>query len=349
MADPIQRFLVIRLSSIGDIVHALPAVAALGDNYPSAEISWVVEKRYACLLDGNPFVRKTVTLDTLGWRGTGNFRLPFQNMWRDLSSFRAEGYDAAVDFQGLIKSGLIARLSRSKRRVGFSRPWLREPAAGVFYTERISPAGRQHVVELNFSLVEALGVRPVTRSEWKFPLPRTEADDLEVEQRLAGLGEIIVINPGGGWQGKRWPPENYAGLLRQLVRKIRHRILLTGSPAEASMVHEVLRQAECDRAWFFPSTLTQFIALARRASLCVGGDTGPVHLAAGVGTPVVAIFGRDPLNTPERNGPFNPDDIVVASKSPAGISGRRGVGYLSGVSVENVLEAICRRLDKDRG
>ncbi len=348
MSKPKQHFLVIRLSSIGDIVHALPAVAALGETFPRAEIHWAIEPRHSALLVGNPFVHSVMKFDTPGWRKRLWSAGTLEDLGRCLLELREVPFDAAIDFQGLLKSGLIAWLSRSRERVGFAEQWLREPAAGVFYTERVAPRGRKHVIEMNLALVERLGARRLGRAEWKFPLPCTAADDRYVEEQLRSLcaNEFLVINPGGGWRSKRWSPENYALLIRRLEAEFSWMVLLTGSPDEEGMIRAILERAGAARASYFPSTIVQLIALARRAKLFVGGDTGPVHLAGAVGTPIVAIFGaRDPVNTPERNGPFSADDVTVTSPTPAGDPlGADDSEFLPGVSVESVLGAVRKRL-----
>ncbi len=347
MAKPTERFLVIRLSSIGDIVHALPAVSALGATFPHAEITWAIEARHAALVEGNPYVRRVLKFDTLAWRNKLNSASTLEEIARGLLALRESAFDASIDFQGLLKSALIGRLSGSRERVGFAENWLREPAAGVFYTERVVPRERKHVIEMNLALVERLGVPPRERSRWEFPLPQSEADDRHVQQQLASLGaiEFVVINPGGGWKSKCWPPENFAQLIRRLETELPWQVLLTGSPEEEGLIRSILDQAGARRAIYFPSTVVEVVALARRARLFVGGDTGPVHLAAALGTPVVAIFGaHDPLNTPERNGPFSPDDITVSNQGLRDDTRSwKNAGYLPGISVDAVLAAVRER------
>jgi lipopolysaccharide heptosyltransferase I len=349
---PELKFLVVRLSSIGDIVHALPAVAALGDTFPGSEIHWAVEKRFAPLLNGNPYIRRVLRLDTLGWRHEPFSPWTLEQIAAAASMMRAEHFDAAVDFQGLMKSALITWISNSRQRVGFSEYWLREPVAGLLYTDRVSPHGRRHVIEMNFSLVERLGVPPAPSSEWKFPLPQSDPDNAIVEERLQAVGarEFIILNPGGGWKSKCWPPENYAELLRRLEGEITEHVLLTGSPEEESLIEGILRSAHARRGVYVPSTLLQLIALARRARLFVGGDTGPVHLAEAAGTPVVSIFSRlEPVNTPKRNGPFRPEDIFVTGANGMPKARRsKSADYLRDVPVETVLAAIRERLARSR-
>ncbi len=346
MPETGQRFLVIRLSSIGDIVHTLPAVAELGHSFPRAEIHWLVEKRFSSLLNGNPFVQRVIELDTLGWRENW-FGSSVGQSWR---AVRKERYDAAIDFQGLLKTGILSFAAHAKRRVGFGREWLRERGAGMFYTDRVQPLGRGHIIERNLALVEHLGAKP---GPWEFPLLNNQPETKLVAERLTDLGvkNFILISPGGGWKAKRWPPESFSELIRRIANELQPDILLTGSPAEEPLIAGILEQANVARARYFPATLVQFIALARRARLFVGGDTGPLHLAAAVTTPLVAIFdASDPLNTVERNGPFNPADITVTDA--AAVRGRRSgknSDFLRGIPVEAVLEAVRERWKKAYG
>jgi lipopolysaccharide heptosyltransferase I len=346
----LQRVLVIRLSSIGDIVHTLPAVAALGRTFPEAEIHWAIERRYAELLEGNPYIRRRVELDTRGMRMGLEYGKAALSLARLTRQSREFDYDAVVDFQGLIKTALLARLTRSPVRLGFAKGWLREPAAALFYTDCVAPNGRRHVVDLNLALAERLGAGTTPR---EFPLPADEEAEKHIEGRLQGLEgrEFVILHPGAGWKAKRWPPESYADLIRRLEAEFPFEVLLTGSPAEQPLIQEILARAAGTRADYFPCTLRPFIALARRARLFVGGDTGPMHLAGAVGTPVVAIFdASDPLNTVERNGPFNPDDITITGLLGAA-NGRHNKhqDYLRGVSVDAVLEAIRERWKRANG
>lgn len=349
MPDSSPRFLVIRLSSIGDIVHALPAVAALGETFPQAEIHWVVETRHAGLLEGNPFVHRLVRLDTLGWRRKLASLHTIESIVRGVAALRQVKYDAAVDLQGLYKSALIAWLSRSRARLGLAENWLREPAAGVLYTERVAPRASSHVIEMNLALVERLGVRPVARERWQFPLPCNKVDDQYVAQVLAfsSSDDFLVINPGGGWKTKCWASENYADLIRLLAGELSGNFFLTGSTEEEPLIREIIQKAGSTRVKHFPSTITQFIALVRRAKLFLGGDTGPLHMAAAARTPIVALYGP---TDPARNGPFSPADITLWNRSPIDYTRRTPqAGYLAGISVESVRAAIHDRLARAHG
>lgn len=344
MQEARPKFLIIRLSSIGDIVHALPAVSALGRACPRAEIHWIVEARHARLLEGNPFIHCVRAIDTHAWRKDLASRATLAAIGREVRHLRGEHYDAAIDFQGLYKSALIGWLSGARERLGFAGGRLREPAAGFFYSKRISARGFNHVIELNLALLESLGVPRPERTQWEFPLPLSRDDEEFVTRALAveGTKDFLILNPGGGWQSKCWSPENYAELIRSCSPELGFDFLLTGSPAEEPLIQRIIEQSGVRRARYFPSTVTQFIALARRARLLVAGDTGPLHLATAVRTPVVALFGP---TDPARNGPFSPQDITLWNRGAIDYT-RRAVnaGYLSGIPVESVAAAMRRRL-----
>ena len=237
MTDPAQRFLIVRLSSIGDIVHALPAAAALAETFPQAQIDWVVEKRHALLLEGNPHLHRIVELDTLEWRRTFDL---LRNLARNPQECRRPSrrtvYDAAIDFQGLWKSAVVARLSHARERIGFAKRWMREPSAAVLYTQQVSPREHVHVVEENMALVEHLGAHA---QHWQFPLPRTGEDDAYVEGQLAAMDaeNFIIVNPGGGWRSKCWSPENYATLVRHLEDSRQEQILADRFPLGSASDH----------------------------------------------------------------------------------------------------------------
>jgi heptosyltransferase I len=345
------RILVIRLSSIGDIVHALPAVAALAESLPNSEIAWAVEERFAELIANNPFVQRVLPIDTVGWRARWQAAQSPEELVRGLKALRRFRPDATIDFQGLVKSAALAWLSRAPRRLGFAGPWRREALAGLLYTEQVGAEGREHVVEENLALAERLGAHSVPRERWQFPLPHDYQAEHDVARRLSELGveKFIVINPGGGWTSKRWPPAQYAELIRAIEAEGRHFVLATGSPGEEPWIREIVPADSTSRVAYFSSTLAEFVALVRRAALLVGGDTGPLHLAAAVGTPIVAIYGP---TRPRRNGPFAPADIALWNQKDSGEGPRthwnrgqaRRTGYLEGVPTADVLAAVRSRL-----
>ncbi len=317
------RLLIVRLGSMGDIIHTLPAVAMLRRAFPGATIGWAVERRWAALLSSDaalagprsaekPLVDIVHTVDTLAWRAA----LLSGETWREfrdaLGSVREMRYDIAIDFQGAWKSAILAQLSRVPRRVGFRQP--REKPATLFYTQQVPARGR-HIVEQNISLAEELcgpGQSPAPQEQACFPLPRDPVAEGAIEQQLRshGLPSFAIVNPGAGWGAKCWPAERYAEVVRALaVHGLR--AIVNFGPGEEQLAGEVDRAAN-GAAIAMPATVSELIALCRCARICVGGDTGPVHLAAALGVPVVALFGP---TDPARNGPYSDRAIVLRSEA----------------------------------
>ncbi len=317
------RLLVVRLGSMGDIIHTLPAAAALRRLFPGATIGWAVEQRWLALLSSStglsgprspekPLVDVVHVVDTLAWRAA----VLSDETWREVSASLAElrdmRYEVAIDFQGAWKSAILAQFSRAPRRCGFEQP--REKPATLFYTHQAEARGR-HIVEQNISLAEECGKHAgaalPSSAVFEFPLPRDPVAENVVDQRLrsGGLHRFAMVNPGAGWGGKCWPPERYAEVIRGLaVHGLR--TIVNFGPGEEKLAREV-EGAAGGSALAVPSTIAELIALCRRARLCIGGDTGPVHLAAALGVPVVGLYGP---TDPARNGPFGSPAIILRSE-----------------------------------
>jgi heptosyltransferase-1 len=328
-AADIARLLIVRLGSMGDIIHTLPAVATLRRAFPGATLGWAVEQRWAPLLSSGaalagpcspekPLVDIVHTVDTLAWRSA----LASGETWREfrdaVGQLREVRYDIAIDFQGAWKSAILAQLSRVPRRIGFMQP--REKPAALFYTQQVAARGR-HIVEQNISLAEELcgpGLRPgnagqshAPEEQACFPLPRDPAAEraMEQQQQSHGLHSFALVNPGAGWGAKCWPAEQYAEVVRALaVHGLR--AIVNFGPGEEPLARDVERAAN-GVAIAMPATVSELIALCRGARICIGGDTGPVHLAAAVGVPVVALFGP---TDPARNRPYSNRTIVLRSE-----------------------------------
>lgn len=291
-----QRILIVRLGSLGDILHSLPALAALKESFPEWEMDWLVERRWRPLLEGIPLVSRILELDTLAWR-----REPFSpRVWsalrRAIQALRERRYDGAVDLQASLKSAAACYLSEAREIIGFDKPWLKEPACAVFYTRRIA-TGAVHIVEANLALAAALGARATPAC---FPLPPGDPQSLPADLPPGGLA---VLNPGAGWPAKRWPPENYAVVCDRLETDFSLPTVLNCGPDEEELAHQVRRACRRSAPRVYRGNLPGLIALLRRSRLMVGPDTGPVHLAAALGVPTVGLFGP---TDPRRNGPYGP-------------------------------------------
>jgi lipopolysaccharide heptosyltransferase I len=347
-----MNLLIVKLSSIGDVIHTLPAAAALRRGFPSATMTWVVERSSAQLLRGNPVIDHLVEIDTRSWRDRRYGVQTLKSIKQKLEELRARPYDIGFDFQGLLKSGLVLCLSRARRRIGFETACLREKFSLLFFTEQVPVSDQVHVIEKNLQVVSVLGI-PTARP-YEFPLAIADEDREFITLMLKKLNatRFAIVNPGGAWLGKRWPPERYAMMCDFLSARFGLASLTTHGPDEEKLAHEVA-QASKGSAIPFPCTLKQLAVLADRASLFIGTDTGPLHLAAARGTPIVGLYGP---TVSERNGPFNPQDIIVQDTSiQSSVYYRRRVHnerYLD-IPIEAVERAVEKRLavagDEPRG
>lgn len=337
-----REILVVKLSSIGDTVHAVPAVAALKRTWPDARLTWCVERRCAGLVRCLECVDRLVTVDTRAWRhgralrgenGPGEF-------WRSL---RDRKYDVCVDFQGLLKSAILCSLSGSARRVGWGAALLREPLAARFYHERVEqvPAGA-HVIEWCAALAERIGVSGVPRVfPYRFPAS-AEQGAMSFLNRW-GLDDFVILNPGAGWPTKRWPPENFARLGSRIRASLGLRAIITYGPGEEDLMRRVVSlDPDLIPA---PLSIQELAVVCRQAMVFVGGDTGPMHLASAVGTPVVALFGP---TDPCRNGPFHAADIALSRGLPCSACHARECGNWRCLdfSVDEVFDAVKQRIGR---
>jgi heptosyltransferase-1 len=306
-----MRILFVKLSSIGDVVHALPALAAVRRALPRAEIAWVVERRSAEILRDNPLVNTLIEVDTKGlrrWPMSGE-TLPATR--RQLRRLRASPFDLAIDFQGLLKSALIARLSGAPRRVGFARAHLREPASRFLLTKTVDVPARSHVIRKNMALAAgALGLRlPAGADEFEFPVAVSREHEREADALVQNVGQrFAILNPGGGWPTKLWDAARFGALADSLSLDFGLRSVVTYGPGERELAERAAASSRTGAALVASPSLKGFFALARRAAVYVGGDTGPTHLAVAAGAPVVGLFGPTEW---WRNGSPRAEDLCV--------------------------------------
>lgn len=320
-----MRILIVKLSSIGDVVHTLPAAALLRRMLPGANITWVAERRASAILKDSPAIDELIEIDTRAWRRDFLTGLTMSDIQSQLNQLRKSPNvngggddDIAIDFQGLIKSGLVAFASRANRRIGFETGDLREKASKLLLTEQVETSEFNHVIEKNLALARAaIALLPTKQAAeestssngYEFPIAVSQDDERSVEAVIENQGApFAIINPGGGWPTKLWPSERYADLANWIFTECGLSSFVTYGPGEEALARTVASNAQSSAVRPLASTLKQFVALARRADLFVGGDTGPLHLAAASGTPIVGLYGP---TSPERNGPFDPRDITV--------------------------------------
>lgn len=330
LQEKIDRLLVVRLSAMGDVIHTLPAVYALRLAFPRAFIGWQIESRWAELLcspgsprrgprsSQRPLVDEVHPVNLKAW-GKSLFSIPtFQGIATVWNDVRSAYYDVAVDLQGAMRSAVLARWSGARVVYGASEP--REAPASLWYTRKAVAQGR-HVIEQNLSLAEAIiGRRMKLSTDASCPLPRDPEAEARVAKNLAqqGIGDFAILNPGAGWGAKRWPAERYGEVAHRLARAGICPLINCG-PGEEELFRAVLA-ASGGTAKPASGSITELIALTRRARLFIGGDTGPMHLAAALRVPVVAIFGP---TDPARNGPYGTRSIVLRSPESLTTHARR--------------------------
>jgi lipopolysaccharide heptosyltransferase I len=346
----IVRILIVKLGSIGDIVHTLPALSAIRRARPRAEISWVVERRAAEILRDNQLLDRLIEVDTKAlrrWPMSGETLLAPR---RQLRRLRASSFDLALDFQGLLKSAAIARLSGAQRSYGFAREALREPASRFLLSKTIPTAPHTHVIHKNLRLAAgALGISvPTAPEDLEFVIATGPEHLREAEEAAGGAdAPYAILNPGGGWPTKLWSAERFGALADELWAHHGLRSLVTYGPGERELAERVQASGKAGRARAVTLSLKGFYALAKseRARVYVGGDTGPTHLAVAAGTPVVGLFGPTEW---WRNGSPRPQDICV-ERTDIGCRTdchRRACSQwvCMDIEVERVLSAVTERL-----
>jgi heptosyltransferase I len=329
----------VKLSSIGDVVHALPVATALRAALPQARLTWIVERREAAVLRDNPALSEIVAVDTRRWRrargplSVAETAGALVTLRRHLRTAR---FDVAVDLQGLVKSGVITRATRAPLRIGFVASQCREPLNTLFTNRRVAPpASARHVVDRYLALVEPLGVG-VGRVE--FPLPTDAAAETRIDEFLAGAGlkprdRLVVLNPGAGRVDKRWSSARFRTVARRLVDEASAPVLVTWGPNELGEARAIADGGPVGRVALAPPTnLDELLAVLRRASVVVAGDTGPLHLAAALGRTCVGLYGP---TSAERNGPYG--QTAIALQSPDGTMGA--------LHVDPVVRAVVEALD----
>jgi heptosyltransferase-1 len=333
-----SRILVVRLGAMGDVIHALPAVSALAKALPESKIDWIIEPRWAYLLEGNPYLNAVIPLPLNAWR-----KEPFRTgSWRAarelIADLRATQYDLALDLQGLIKSASLARLTGARRRAGFERADLREPFAARLYTEQVGVTGA-HVVDQNLSAVRRLvGAAP---GGVEFPLPEGDYS------AALPAGEFVLATPVAGWGSKQWPARHYAHLAGLLYQGLGLPLVLDCAPSDVDYVQGIARTAPAESVVVHTSTIPQLIGATRRARAVLGVDSGPLHLAAALEKPGVAVFGP---TDPARNGPYG-GTLTVLRATTAATTYRRETDVscsMSSISAEQVYEELRRILTGER-
>ncbi len=330
------RILIVRLSAIGDVIQSTPIACALRERFPDAFLAWVVERNAGQLIEGHEALDQVITLPR-GWLKSPSGVWQLRRRLHDLR------FDIAVEAQGLTKAAILARLSGARRRIGFGHPWGRELSRWI-NTETVDTPG-PHVVERNIQLLRPL---EIVEPEVRFLLPERDEDRRTADEHIRRMGfeqGFAMINVGAGWPSKLWPGDRYAAVATHLGQAWQlPSMVVWAGPQEKEIAARIVAGAEGFAQEGPTTTLRELGSLARRATIFIGSDTGPLHLAAAVGTPCVGLFGPWPA---EIHGPFGPQHIALQkAPSPRSTRQRRNAPphLMEAISVSDVCQACDRIL-----
>ncbi len=303
-----MKIAIVKLSSLGDVIHALPVARALRRTHPRAHLTWIVEAREYAILRDHPDLDAVVPVDTRLWRRLIWRPAGARQIWGKLgrlqTRIRATRFDVALDLQGLIKSGVLTAYTGAPLRIGFSPGRSRERLSAVFTNRHVTPpATAVHVVEQYLSLLAPLGVTPAAP---EFHVPERPDAERRMEEFLGEQGVkrhdlLVAINPGAGRESKRWPVRHFRALAERLASEPGVRLLLLWGPDEVHMARQIGDGLPARAILAPPTDLDELSALLRRCALMIANDTGPLHLAAALGTSALGLFGP---TRAERNGPY---------------------------------------------
>jgi heptosyltransferase I len=341
---PEPRFLVVRLGSLGDIVHTFPAVAGLRESFPKAEIVWLTHSRWRALVESSELAAEIWETETRSYKSLREI----------IGRIRKRRFTTAIDYQGLWKSAALPFLGGVSRRIGFSSQTIREFGVPVLYTDRVCST-KTHIADQNGELSLRAGARngvaPVALS-----VPSIQEAFVLQLLRGSGIQRYVVLSPGGGWRSKCWPPDRYGSLCQKIRDTLGMRCVLNYGPGEENLVDAVKAASGKAEPVAYNGSLAQLMALLRNAACIVGGDTGPLHLAAALGTPAVAIFG--PTDS-ARNGPYRMDDRSgdtalkdIVLRSPHAVTtykrGDQAAPSILEIEVDTVFGAVQRQVADGR-
>ncbi|MEW6665977.1 MAG: lipopolysaccharide heptosyltransferase I [Thermodesulfobacteriota bacterium] len=342
--DP-RSILIVKLSAIGDVVHTLPLLEVLRKSFPGARIDWLVEEEAARIVEGHGDIDRVIVSRRKPWqRGllrSGQRAGSAREILGFLRELRSREYDLVIDMQGLLKSGILTGLSRGRRKIGFT--WAREGST-LFLSEAPYPVDqrRQHAVERYLKTAEILGC-PVR--SWQGRIPVLESDREQVDALLRELGleekRLVAVNPVARWETKLWEEEKFALLADRLRDELGLSVLFTGSAGDRAVIERILGKMR--GVAFNLAGRTGLKALAQLYSLCgavVSTDTGPMHIAAAMNRPVVALFGP---TAPWRTGPYGQGHRVIREEMECSPCLRKRCSHRScmrSITVETVFRAV---------
>ena len=310
-----MNILIVKLSAIGDVIHTLPALNAIRNHYPNANITWLVEEDAASLVIGHKALDRVIVSKRKRWlKALKSLSLlsTIKDVYGFIKVLRDTRYDMILDFQALLKSGILIALARGQRKIGFNKGLEHMEHSYMFLNERIPAIDMEiHALTRGMVLLNAIGI-PTKEIEYKLPVSNDDCekvDELMKRHDINGVKFLIAINPVAKWESKLWPKERFARLADMIIDEYDARIIFTGGSEDRHIIQDIM-SAMKGRALNLAghTTLKMLAALYEKTVLVISTDTGPMHLAAAMETPVVAIFGP---TAPWRTGPYGSGHRVV--------------------------------------
>ncbi|MFO7560246.1 MAG: lipopolysaccharide heptosyltransferase II [Desulfobacterales bacterium] len=342
-----MNILIVKLSAIGDVIHTLPALNALRKRYPEAHITWLVEEDASSLIEGHKALNRVLISKRKRWA-----RKLFSASWKPtlkevvafIRQLRDTEYDLIFDFHGLLKSGILIRLAKGKRKIGYGRGMAHQEHSYLFLNERIPPVSMDnHALMINMMMLKTVGIQI---DEITYDLPVSSADHRAVERLLQQhhidlSNPVVAINPVAKWETKLWSNARFSELADRMIEQFNAQILFTGSGGDRKIVTDIISGMR-HTAYDFSgqTTLKTLAALYEKVDFLVSTDTGPMHLSAAMGTPVVALFGP---TAPWRTGPFGSIHKVIRMDLKCSPCFKRTCDTsecMKRISVDQVMEGI---------
>lgn len=348
-----MNILIVKLSALGDVVQAIPTFEALRTHYPTAHISWLVEEGAAELLEHYPRLDEVLVCRRRSWLQRLRKPLWWPAVFLEIIKFcqllRRRHYDMIIDLQGLLKSAIWVLLARGSRKIGFDQT---REGSWRFLNERLPPYDpERHALERYLDVARYLGAEVEDVKVRNFWTPAEEVSFQKRVNKIAGNGSgpLVACHPISRWKTKRWPEANFASLAAAVVIRLRATVVFTGSSEDQSAISRIIRNAGAQRLfnWAGTTGLRELAYLYKKSAVVVSIDSGPMHLAAAVATPVVALFGP---TAPWRTGPYGEIHRVLRADSDCSPCFQRNCDTsdcMAALKVEDVFKAVAEQLQKE--
>jgi len=349
------NILIVKLSAIGDVIHTLPALNAIRKHYPDASITWLVEEDAAPLVQGHRALDRVLVSKRKRWLKALRsefFLNTIKEVYGFIRALRDTRYDMILDFQALLKSGILIAFARGRRKIGFGKGLEHMEHSYIFLNERIPAVDMEvHALSRGMMLLKAVGI-PTNEVEYNLPVSdydRKKIDKLMKQHGINGMKALIAINPVAKWETKLWPNQKFAELADTLINRYDMKIVFTGGINDYSIIQDITSCMKGRSINFAgKTTLTELAALYEKAALVISTDTGPMHLAAAMGTPVVALFGP---TAPWRTGPYGKGHQIITAElecSPCFKRQCEKTDCMSKISVMQVFDGVKKMLGNQR-